>query len=129
MSLVSGRKAASKLLDLCQNSHSVADYADDFCMLAAESALNPESLFDTFLHRLSEEVKDELADRELPVDLDSLIALTIKINGSLRECRSERSRLGHTRTPAMARSSSRESGSFRSQERIPRGFKATRGLS
>lgn len=81
--------------------------------MAAESAWNPDSLFDTFLHRLSEEVKDELAARELPVDLDSLIALTIKINEHLRERRSERrSGLRHTRAPAMARSPSRESRSF-----------------
>ena len=71
-------------------------------MLTAES----ESLFDTFLHGLSEVIKDELAARELPVDLNSLIALTIRIDGRLRESRSEkRSGLGHTCPSAMARSS------------------------
>lgn len=44
-----------------------------------------------FLHGLSEEVKDELAAQELPTDLDSLIALTIRIDGRLRERRKERS--------------------------------------
>ena len=57
------------------------DYAVDFRTLAAESAWNPEALFDIFLHGISEEVKDELAARELPTDLDSLIALTIRIDG------------------------------------------------
>jgi hypothetical protein len=91
-------------------------------MFAAESAWNPESLFDSFLHGLSEEVKDELAVRELPVDLESLIALTIKI-GRLRERKSERRPgLGHTRSPDM------ESGSFR-RHLVPRGVKVTRGLS
>ena len=52
---VSGRKVASKLLDLRQNSGSVVDYAVDFRTLAAESAWN------LFLHRLSEEEKDELS--------------------------------------------------------------------
>jgi hypothetical protein len=82
---VSGRKAASKLLDLCQNSHSVADYAVDFRTFASESAWNPVSFLDTFLNGLSEEVKDELAAQELPVDLDSLIALTIQLDGRIRE--------------------------------------------
>ena len=110
---MSGRKAASKLLDLRQNSDSVADDAVDFRTFASKSAWNLEYLFNYFLHRLSEEVKDELAARELPVDLNSLIALTIKIDGRLRECKSERrSGLGHTRAPDMMRSSPMESGSF-----------------
>ena len=45
-------------------------------------------LFGMFLHGLSEEVKDKLAAQELPVDLVSLIALTIRIDG--RERRRER---------------------------------------
>ena len=59
----------------------MADYAVDFRMLAVESALNQEALFDMFLHGVSEEVKDELAARELETDLDSLIALTIRLDG------------------------------------------------
>ena len=81
---LSGREAAQKLPQLRQNSRSVADYAVDFRMLAVESAWNPESIFNTFLHTLSEEVKDELATRELHMDLDSLIALTLRINGRLQ---------------------------------------------
>ena len=38
---VSRREAASKPLELRQNSRSVADYAVDFRTLAAESAWNP----------------------------------------------------------------------------------------
>ena len=60
---------------LRQDSHSVADYVVDFYMLAAESACNPEALFEMFFHGLSEVVKHELAVQELPIDLDSLIAL------------------------------------------------------
>jgi hypothetical protein len=56
------------------------------CTLAAESAWNPELLYGMFLHSMflhcvSEEVKDELASQELPTDLNSLTALTIRING------------------------------------------------
>lgn len=60
----------------------MADNAVYFRMQAAEGAWNPEVLFDTFLHGLLEEVKDELAAREQPTDLDSLIALTIRIEWS-----------------------------------------------
>jgi hypothetical protein len=68
----------------------VADYAVDFHTMAAKSAWNRESLLDTFLHRFSEEVKDNLAARELPTDLNSLITLTIRIDGWLRERKRER---------------------------------------
>lgn len=81
---LSGRAASRKLLELRQDSRSVADYAVDFCTFAAESAWNPQSLFNMFLHGLSGVVKDELAARELPMDLNSLIALTIRIDGRLR---------------------------------------------
>ena len=50
--------------------------------LAAESTWNQEALFNMFLHRVSDEVKDELAARKLQMDLDSLIALTIRITGT-----------------------------------------------
>ena len=73
----------------------MADYAVDFHMLAADGTWNPEALF---LHGLSEDVK-ELAAREPPTDLDSLIALTIRIDGRLREHRREkRSDWGPNRT-------------------------------
>jgi hypothetical protein len=75
-----GREAARKLLQLQKDYRSVADYSMDFHTLAAESAWNQEALFDMFLHCVSEEVKDELAAREQPTDLYSLIALTIRID-------------------------------------------------
>jgi hypothetical protein len=86
----SGKEAARKLLQLRQDSFSVADYVVDFCTLVAESAWNPEALFDMFLHGLSEVIKNKLAARELTMDLDSLIALTIQIDGRVWECRRER---------------------------------------
>jgi hypothetical protein len=59
----------------------VTDYAVDFRTSAAESAWNQEALFDMFLHGILEEVKDELAARELPPDHDSLFAWTNRIDG------------------------------------------------
>ena len=80
---LSGREANRKQLECGRLilSRSVADNAVDFLMLTAEIAWNPEALFDTFLHGVSEEVKDELAAREQLMDLDSLITLTIWIDG------------------------------------------------
>jgi hypothetical protein len=78
---VSGREAARKLHQPRQ----------DFRTLAAGHAWNPEALVNTFLHGLSEEVKDELAAQKLPTDLDSLIALTIQIDGRLQGRRREKS--------------------------------------
>jgi hypothetical protein len=48
----SKREAARKLNQLRQDSRSVADYAVDIRMLAAESALNQEALFDVPARRL-----------------------------------------------------------------------------
>lgn len=98
---LSRREAVRKLLQLRQDTCSVADHVVDYSTLAAESAWNPEALFDMFLHRLSEVIEDELAARELPTELDSLIALTIRIGGRLRECRRERESV-----PCRPRSSS-----------------------
>lgn len=87
---LSVREATRKLLCLHQDYRIVADYAVDFHKLAAKSAWNPEALFDTFLHGLLEEMKDELAAQELPIELNSLNTLTIRMDGRLRECRRER---------------------------------------
>lgn len=94
----------------------MADYAVDFRTFAAESAWNPKTLFHTFLHLLSEEVKDELVARELLVDLNSLIALTIKIDGRLRERKSKR-RSGLVHSPPKFPKAA-----------LPRGVEATRAL-
>ena len=75
---------------------------------------NPEPLFNTFLQGLSEEIKDKLAAQELPLELDSLIALTIRIDGDLRERRRERSGLGNIRPSAAVCSPPKESGNPRS---------------
>ena len=74
-------EAARSLIQLRQDSRTVADYAVDFRTLTTESAWSPEALFDMFLQAVLEEVEDELAARELPMDLGSLIVLTIHIDG------------------------------------------------
>jgi hypothetical protein len=101
---LSGKEAARKLFQLRLNFRSGTDYAVDFCTFSAESVWNLESLFDMFLHDLSEVVKDELAAQELPMDLNSLVALTIWIDGQLQECRRERTSVpSHTRSSKILR--------------------------
>ena len=80
-----GREAARGLLRLTQGDRTVADYAIEFCTIAAESSWNAPSLFNAFYHRLSDRIKDELAARDPPTDLDCLVALAIRIDGRLRE--------------------------------------------
>ena len=93
----------------------MTDYALEFRTLVAKSAWNLEALFDAFLHGLSEEIKDELAAQELPLNLDSLIAITIRIDGARRERRSERRlSLGNICSSAGACSPLKESGGPRS---------------
>ena len=53
--------------------------------MVAESSWNAASLFDAFYNGLSNRIKDELAGRDLPADLDALIALAIQIDARLRE--------------------------------------------
>jgi hypothetical protein len=54
------RRDAAHKLHLHQDARSVADYTVEFCTLAAEIAWNPDTLFNMFLHRSSEVIKDEL---------------------------------------------------------------------
>lgn len=80
-----GREAAQTTAGTC-----VADYAVDFRTLATESSWNLDALFHTFLHELSKGIKDKLAALEIPLDLDSLITLSIRIDGRLQESWCER---------------------------------------
>ena len=44
-----------------------------------------KSLFDAFLYGLAEPIKDQLINRKLPEDVDSLIALVVKIDKRLQD--------------------------------------------
>ncbi|KAF7644812.1 hypothetical protein LDENG_00215390 [Lucifuga dentata] len=87
-----GREAAQVLLQLYQDRGSAVDYAIRFCTLAANSSWNNDSLTDTFLHGLAEDIKDHLTPLDLPADLDSLISLAIKIDNRLSKQWREHSR-------------------------------------
>ena len=57
----------------------MVDYAIEFGTAAADSGWNFPALRDAFLTGLSDPIKDQLAPLELPRDLESLIAVSIRI--------------------------------------------------
>ena len=85
-----GREAARGLLNLTQGTRRVVDYSIDFQTIAAGSEWNASALRDAFHNGLSDVIKDELAARDPPADLDALIATSIRIDGRLQERRQER---------------------------------------
>jgi hypothetical protein len=94
-----GREAAQGLLNLTQGGRTVADYAIEFRTIAADSSWNAPSLLDAFYHGLSGRIKDELAARDLPTDLDHLVALAVRIDGRLRERWRERAQVSVSPAP------------------------------
>lgn len=68
-----------------QGSRSVAEYAIEFRTLAAEVGWNNEALVAAFSHGLSDALKDEVAAKDLPVELEALISFLILIDTRLRE--------------------------------------------
>lgn len=95
--------AARSLLQLKQGSRSVVDYSIDFRILASRSNWNPGALLDAFLHGLSDYIKDELACRDLPADLDSLIALSIRVDQRIRARRHEKQQMRHLHPQSPSR--------------------------
>lgn len=75
---------SSKSIDE-QGKRRVSNCAIEFCILSADSDLNSSTVFDAFRHGLSPAIKDQLIAIDLPKQLDSLIALTIKIDKRLLE--------------------------------------------
>ncbi|XP_061629564.1 uncharacterized protein LOC133478053 [Phyllopteryx taeniolatus] len=77
------REAARSLVTLQQGKRRVSDYAIEFRILAAETHWNNRALLDAFFQGLSPAVKDHLVLLDLPPDLDTLIALALKIDRRL----------------------------------------------
>ena len=64
-----------------------------------DSGWEGRALIDAFLHRLAESVKDELLTRDLPDDLDRIVAMAIRIDGRLED----RRRAARARCPPQQR--------------------------
>lgn len=87
---VRGRETAKRLMSIRQGNQSVAEFSVEFRTLAADSGWNSAALMDHFLHCLTDTLKDELATRDLPATLDSLIDLATRLDNRLRERTRER---------------------------------------
>lgn len=68
----------------------MADYAVDFRTLAAPLGWNTLAHKAAFLNGLSERLKDELASRDKPQDLEDVIELVVQVDDRLRERARER---------------------------------------
>ncbi|KAI5627233.1 hypothetical protein C0J50_13205 [Silurus asotus] len=82
--------ATRSLVSAAQGHRSVAEYVAEFRTQATDSGWDRIALYDTFLQGLSSAVKDELAARDPPQDLDSLISLATRIDRRIKERRRER---------------------------------------
>ncbi len=96
---VSGREASKHLLTLSQGFRSAADFAIEFRTIAAGSGWNNEALMVCFQGGLSEPLQDELATREPAADLESLIAIAIRLDNRLRERRVARRKASQSQVP------------------------------
>uniref|UniRef100_A0A4W6F130 CCHC-type domain-containing protein n=1 Tax=Lates calcarifer TaxID=8187 RepID=A0A4W6F130_LATCA len=81
---------AQRLLALSQGTRSVADYAVEFRILAAETGWDEPALRGIFIRGLAERLKDELAARDEPSTLDALVSLAVRLDNCLRERRREK---------------------------------------
>ena len=80
---VQGREAAQRLLDLRQGSRSVAELVIDFRIYAAESGWRDDALRDVFQRSLADHLRDEIALRDEPSDLEALITLAMQLDNRI----------------------------------------------
>ncbi|KAK5883332.1 hypothetical protein CesoFtcFv8_019670 [Champsocephalus esox] len=83
-------EASRRLLQMRQHNRPVVDYAIEVRTAAADSRWNTPALHDAFMTGLTDPIKDQLAPLEVPWDLESLIAVSIRIDNPLRERERER---------------------------------------
>lgn len=93
---IQSKEAGQRLISLRQGSTSVAQYALNFRIAAAESGWDQRALQGAFFHGLNDNIKDELAARDECTDLEALIALTIRLDNRLRERRREKMSRGNS---------------------------------
>ena len=97
---VRGKEASSRLLSLRQGSDSVAQFALNFRILAAESGWDETALQSVFVRGLTDRIRDKLAVRDETSSLDELITLATRLDNRLRERLKER--FDHPYTPSFA---------------------------
>lgn len=70
---------------LKQGKKSVADFSVDFWILAEETGWKENALRGAFLNYLNDNIKRELATKELPKTLSALINMCIRLDDHMRE--------------------------------------------
>lgn len=88
---VQWKEAANQFFSLRQGSCSVTDYSIDFRVLAARSRWIDAALRGVFHRGLADAMKDELAVKNEPNILNSLIVLAINLENRLRKNHQEKS--------------------------------------
>lgn len=110
--------AENRLLTLQQGNRSVADYSIEFRTLAAEARWDEAALRAVFVKGLKDQLKDELAARDVPADLQALITLVSRLDSRLRERRAEKAQ----RSPFAFPSKPSYSPRFAPSVSTPSGF-------
>ena len=89
-----GRASAAEysLLDIQQDTRSVAQYAIEFRTLAAETNWDSRALRAAFRKGLTDRIKDELVYKDLPEDLEKFIELCVRLDVRYHERCQERLR-------------------------------------
>lgn len=87
----------TKLLRLRQGRDSAAEYGAMFRRLSSSTGYNDAALMGMFREGLSEDLKDEIATRELPEDLPSYMTKVIELDNRIRD-RQNRRRYPDTRS-------------------------------
>uniref|UniRef100_A0A3B4G8L9 DUF4939 domain-containing protein n=1 Tax=Pundamilia nyererei TaxID=303518 RepID=A0A3B4G8L9_9CICH len=77
--------AAHRMVTLKQGRWSVADFSMDFWILAEETDWEEKALWGAFLNSLNENVKRELATKELPKSLSALVNMCISLDDHMQE--------------------------------------------
>ncbi|XP_029427066.1 calcium-binding protein 7 [Rhinatrema bivittatum] len=91
--------ATSELLHLRQGTRSMADYTIDFRTLAMEVGWRDDCLRGIFLEGLASRIKDELAGRDLPDDLNDLIDIAGRVDRRLQQREKENRSVRRTPPP------------------------------
>lgn len=94
--------AANCLLNVQQGTRTVADYSIEFRTLAAEARWDEAALKAVFVKGLRDQLKDELAARDEPADLQSLITLVSRLDSRLRERHAERTQRSSFTLPSQS---------------------------
>lgn len=118
----------TKLLRLRQGRSPASEYAITFRRLSAGSGFNDAALLCMFREGLSEDLKDELATRDLPDNLSSYVMKVIELDNRIRD-RENRRRVGNRNpfnnnprfrpTPQMAPSDNQSSNNTTTRRFAP----------